>query len=191
MIYDCKTPQLSCWAFYRLFNSSNTLCLSITGIDETVKIVQSLGGFCKGYKVDISNKDQVYKYADLVREEVGEVSAALISFLNKVTKLRFLVRGVFRQRKTANGISPFGHASSALQKKKSILCARYILCMSRQEPLELFKAVVLHTIGSTLGLTFKTHCDHWYAKRAVSRYAGLAIFTTGANLRSWQIFDGH
>lgn len=44
------------------------------GIDETVKIVQSLGGFCKGYKVDISNKDQVYKYADLVREEVGEVS---------------------------------------------------------------------------------------------------------------------
>lgn len=57
--------------------------LSFTGIDETVKIVQSLGGFCKGYKVDISNKDQVYKYADLVREEVGEVSAALISFRNK------------------------------------------------------------------------------------------------------------
>ncbi|XP_055593574.1 short-chain dehydrogenase/reductase family 16C member 6 [Uranotaenia lowii] len=44
------------------------------GIDETVKIVKSLGGFCKGYKVDISNKEQVYKFADLMREEVGDVS---------------------------------------------------------------------------------------------------------------------
>lgn len=43
-------------------------------IDETVKIVQSLGGFCKGYLVDISNKEQVYKSADLIREEVGDVS---------------------------------------------------------------------------------------------------------------------
>lgn len=44
------------------------------GIDETVKIVQSLGGFCKGYKVDISNKDEVYKSANLIRAEVGDVS---------------------------------------------------------------------------------------------------------------------
>ncbi|XP_058450993.1 short-chain dehydrogenase/reductase family 16C member 6 [Malaya genurostris] len=44
------------------------------GIDETVKIVQSVGGFCKGYKVDISNREEVYKCADKVREEVGEVS---------------------------------------------------------------------------------------------------------------------
>ncbi|XP_055541727.1 estradiol 17-beta-dehydrogenase 11 [Wyeomyia smithii] len=44
------------------------------GIDETVKIVQSLGGFCKGYIVDISNREEVYKCADKVREEIGEVS---------------------------------------------------------------------------------------------------------------------
>ncbi|XP_055636900.1 short-chain dehydrogenase/reductase family 16C member 6 isoform X1 [Toxorhynchites rutilus septentrionalis] len=44
------------------------------GIDETVKIIQSMGGFCKGYKVDISNKEQVYKSANMIREDVGDVS---------------------------------------------------------------------------------------------------------------------
>lgn len=44
------------------------------GIDETVKMVQEIGGFCKGYVVDISRKEEVYKAAEVIRHEVGDVS---------------------------------------------------------------------------------------------------------------------
>ncbi|XP_055375803.1 estradiol 17-beta-dehydrogenase 11 [Condylostylus longicornis] len=44
------------------------------GIKETTEIIQSMGGYCKGYRVDISKKDEVYKAADIVRKEVGDVS---------------------------------------------------------------------------------------------------------------------
>jgi all-trans-retinol dehydrogenase (NAD+) len=52
------------------------VCLSLPfpGIDETVKIVESMGGFCKGYKIDISKKEEVYKAADEIRMSVGDVS---------------------------------------------------------------------------------------------------------------------
>ncbi|XP_055836571.1 estradiol 17-beta-dehydrogenase 11 [Episyrphus balteatus] len=44
------------------------------GINETVSIVKALGGYCKGYVVDISKREQVYKAADVVRHEVGDVT---------------------------------------------------------------------------------------------------------------------
>ncbi|CAD7079224.1 unnamed protein product [Hermetia illucens] len=44
------------------------------GINETVDIVQSTGGYCKGYVVDISKKEDVYKAADQVRRDVGDVT---------------------------------------------------------------------------------------------------------------------
>lgn len=45
-----------------------------SGIDETVKQVEAIGGKAKGYVVDISNKDAVYKAADTIRRELGDVS---------------------------------------------------------------------------------------------------------------------
>lgn len=47
---------------------------TLSGIAETVEIVQEAGGYCKGYVVDISKKEDVYKAADVIREEVGDVS---------------------------------------------------------------------------------------------------------------------
>ncbi|XP_058986281.1 estradiol 17-beta-dehydrogenase 11-like [Musca domestica] len=44
------------------------------GIDETVKMVQEAGGYCKGYVVDISRKEEVYKAAEVLRHEVGDIS---------------------------------------------------------------------------------------------------------------------
>lgn len=44
------------------------------GLDETKKMIQSMGGKCHGYKVDISNKEEVYKAADTIRREIGDVS---------------------------------------------------------------------------------------------------------------------
>ncbi|XP_035783341.1 short-chain dehydrogenase/reductase family 16C member 6-like [Anopheles albimanus] len=44
------------------------------GLDESVKLIQSLGGLCRGYKVDISNKEEVYKYAKILMEDVGDVT---------------------------------------------------------------------------------------------------------------------
>jgi len=46
----------------------------LVGIAETVEIVEEAGGYCKGYVVDISKKEEVYKAADVIREEVGDVS---------------------------------------------------------------------------------------------------------------------
>ncbi|XP_058062591.1 short-chain dehydrogenase/reductase family 16C member 6 [Anopheles bellator] len=43
-------------------------------LDESVKLIQSLGGLCKGYKVDISNKNEVYKYAKVLQEDIGDVT---------------------------------------------------------------------------------------------------------------------
>lgn len=44
------------------------------GLDETTKLVQSIGGYCKSYVVDISKREEVYKAADQMRNEIGDVS---------------------------------------------------------------------------------------------------------------------
>lgn len=46
----------------------------IPGLDETVKMIESMGGFCKGYVVDISKKEEVYKAAEEIKNNVGDVS---------------------------------------------------------------------------------------------------------------------
>ncbi|ALC40351.1 CG9265 [Drosophila busckii] len=57
------------------------------GIAETVERVQEAGGYCKGYVVDISKKEDVYKAADVIRAEVGDITllinnAGVVSGLN-------------------------------------------------------------------------------------------------------------
>lgn len=47
---------------------------SFTGIDETIDIVRNNGGTCLGYRVDISKKEEVYKAADVIRKDAGDVS---------------------------------------------------------------------------------------------------------------------
>ncbi|KAH8328488.1 hypothetical protein KR067_010186 [Drosophila pandora] len=59
------------------------------GIAETVEIVQEAGGYCKGYVVDISKKEDVYKAADVIREEVGDVTL-LINNAGVVSGLHLL-----------------------------------------------------------------------------------------------------
>lgn len=49
--------------------------LNLSGIAETVEMVQEAGGYCKGYVVDIAKKEEVYKAADVIRAEVGDVSS--------------------------------------------------------------------------------------------------------------------
>ncbi|XP_011300914.1 short-chain dehydrogenase/reductase family 16C member 6 [Fopius arisanus] len=44
------------------------------GIQETVNLVQSAGGTCYGYICNLRNKEDVYKKAALLKEEVGKVS---------------------------------------------------------------------------------------------------------------------
>lgn len=55
----------------------------IAGIDETVEQVRAAGGSCVGYKVDISKKEEVYKAADAIRRDAGDVSI-LSSFLDSI-----------------------------------------------------------------------------------------------------------
>lgn len=56
-----------------------TCFLYSEGIDETVKQVKSVGGRCNGYVVDISKKEEVYKAAELIRNEIGNVSKIIIN----------------------------------------------------------------------------------------------------------------
>lgn len=60
------------------YQSSNCVdkifCLCFAGIDETVEMVRAEGGTCIGYRVDISKKEEVYKAADVIRAEMGDVS---------------------------------------------------------------------------------------------------------------------
>lgn len=44
------------------------------GIRQTIKLVEAEGGKCKGYVVDISKKEEVYKAAEVVKREVGDVT---------------------------------------------------------------------------------------------------------------------
>ncbi|KAL2714442.1 estradiol 17-beta-dehydrogenase 11-like isoform X1 [Vespula squamosa] len=44
------------------------------GIDETIKLIRAAGGTCYGYICDIRNREDIYKTANLVREEVGQVN---------------------------------------------------------------------------------------------------------------------
>lgn len=50
-----------------------TQLVFITVIQQTVELLEDEGYKCKGYRVDISDRDMVYRMADELREEVGHV----------------------------------------------------------------------------------------------------------------------
>ncbi|XP_015187299.1 PREDICTED: short-chain dehydrogenase/reductase family 16C member 6-like [Polistes dominula] len=58
------------------------------GIEETVKLVQAAGGTCYGYVCDLCNREDIYKKAALLREEVGKVSI-LINNAGVVNGMKF------------------------------------------------------------------------------------------------------
>ncbi|XP_029035490.1 estradiol 17-beta-dehydrogenase 11 [Osmia bicornis bicornis] len=59
------------------------------GTDETVKLVQAAGGTCYGYVCDLCDREDVYKKAALVKEEVGQVTI-LINNAGVVSGTKFL-----------------------------------------------------------------------------------------------------
>ena len=59
---------------YYLFIHLLLSIILILGIDETVKEVRAIGGKCFGYKVDISKKEEVYKAAEAIKRDAGDVS---------------------------------------------------------------------------------------------------------------------
>lgn len=58
-----------------------TFFLPFAGLEETKKMIQSMGGKCHGYKVDISNKEEVYRAADTIRREIGDVSTYMLCII--------------------------------------------------------------------------------------------------------------
>lgn len=45
-----------------------------TGIDETVELLRANGAKCVGYQVDISKKEEVYRAANAIRKDVGNIT---------------------------------------------------------------------------------------------------------------------
>ncbi|KAL7043322.1 hypothetical protein ACKWTF_001448 [Chironomus riparius] len=48
--------------------------ISQEGLDESTKIIESMGGWCKAQIVDISRREEVYKAADEIRSKYGDVT---------------------------------------------------------------------------------------------------------------------
>jgi hypothetical protein len=46
----------------------------ISALDESKKIVDSMGGWCRAQIVDISRREEVYKAAEEIKNEYGNVS---------------------------------------------------------------------------------------------------------------------
>ncbi|XP_026321213.1 estradiol 17-beta-dehydrogenase 11-like [Hyposmocoma kahamanoa] len=44
------------------------------GLDDAVKLVKGIGGQCHGYVVDLTNREDIYRVAKKVNEEVGRVT---------------------------------------------------------------------------------------------------------------------
>ena len=59
------------------------------GMEETVKLVQAAGGTCYGYVCDLCDREDVYKKAALVKEEVGKVTI-LINNAGVASGMKFL-----------------------------------------------------------------------------------------------------
>ena len=49
----------------------------VTGIEDTVKLVQATGGTCYGYVCDLCDREDIYEKAVILRQEVGKVSENL------------------------------------------------------------------------------------------------------------------
>lgn len=64
---------LKCIPEQRLF------CL--IGIEETVKLVRAAGGSCYGYVCDLCDREDVYKKAKIIKEEIGKVKSYIILML--------------------------------------------------------------------------------------------------------------
>lgn len=60
-----------------------------SGIEETVKLVQAIGGTCYGYVCDLCDREDVYKKAKIIEEEIGKVTI-LINNAGIVTGMKFL-----------------------------------------------------------------------------------------------------
>ncbi|XP_011497529.1 PREDICTED: short-chain dehydrogenase/reductase family 16C member 6-like [Ceratosolen solmsi marchali] len=63
--------------------------INTPGLNETVKMIQAMGGTCYGYVCDLCNREDVYKQASRLTKEVGRVSI-LVNNAGVVTGRKFL-----------------------------------------------------------------------------------------------------
>lgn len=68
--------RVSSFKFENSFVYATTLTsLFSIAIDETIKLVEGVGGNAYGYKCDLADKEDVYRIAKKTRDEVGDVSS--------------------------------------------------------------------------------------------------------------------
>lgn len=66
--------------FYRCTGFSSFLFFLLSGLDESVKMLESMGGWCRGQIVDISKREEVYKAAAEIKNNYGDVSFAIDNY---------------------------------------------------------------------------------------------------------------
>lgn len=67
---------MKCCVFviYFVVISTKLLHSLVAGLEDAVKLVKGIGGKCHGYIVDLTNRDDIYRVAKKVNEEIGRVS---------------------------------------------------------------------------------------------------------------------
>lgn len=68
--------QLSLLKYFKQ-SAKLQLIISVLGIEETIKLVRAIGGTCYGYVCDLCDREDVYKKAKIIEEEIGKVTTSI------------------------------------------------------------------------------------------------------------------
>lgn len=79
-------------------------------------MIRANGGTCVGYKVDISKKEEVYKAADAIRRDVGDVSIFIYIYFVEAFYVLFFIDLLLSLRKMNQ------HNEKKEEKNDRILC---------------------------------------------------------------------
>lgn len=81
--------KTNCDEYYK-FDYSKINRLSFSGLNESVKILESMGGWCRGQIVDISKREEVYKAAADIKSNYGDVSIRLWTWIGWCKDTRWI-----------------------------------------------------------------------------------------------------
>lgn len=70
------------------------LLFVVPGLDDAVKLVKGIGGQCHGYVVDLTSREDIYRVAKKVHEEVGRVCYPFTLFVMPKATQTFTVMGL-------------------------------------------------------------------------------------------------
>ncbi|CAG0902221.1 unnamed protein product [Darwinula stevensoni] len=126
--------RIMCLRFSRLNCKVVTWDVDAEGNKETVNMIQSEGGTAHAYKVDLCNREEIYKTAKRVEEEVGKVTI-LVNNAGFMAGNRFLdcPDAIIQRTMDVNAISHFWETVNMIQSEGGTAHAYKVDLCNREE----------------------------------------------------------